>query len=124
MREEGVQRRCVRGYYSSGCYINQCMCEQKVDYEGNIGVVIGEGVTVPSAAPLAIVDAQAAKIDVIIGESLGAIATTTPRSSPRSPSTITKSPGLTLPGAAGERMKQRWQRLNCTYHGEKRGVGG
>ena len=86
--------------------ISVCV-SKKLTTREMLGVVIGEGVTVPSAAPLAIVDAQAAKMDVIIGESLGAMATTTPKSSPRSPSTITKSPGLTLPGAAGERMKQR-----------------
>ena len=45
---------------------------------------------------LPMVEAQAVKIVVSMGESLGAIATTIPISSPRSPSTITKSPGYVM----------------------------
>jgi hypothetical protein len=58
----------------------------------------------PSAAPRPRVLAHAAKMDETMGESRGAMATTTPRSSPRSPSTMTKSPGLTVAGAAELRM--------------------
>jgi hypothetical protein len=68
-----------------------------------------------SSAPRPSVLAHAAKMDETMGESRGAMATTTPRSSPRSPSTMTKSPGLTWLGAAGDKMKHRWQRLNCTW---------
>ena len=57
---------------------------------------------------------HAAKIVAASGESLGAIDTTTPRSSPRSPSTMTKSPGLMPCGADEDRIRQRWLRLNCT----------
>ena len=50
---------------------------------------------------------QAAKIVAASGESLGAIETTTPRSSPLSASTMTKSPGLMPRGADEESMRQR-----------------
>lgn len=41
--------------------------------------------------------------------------TTTPRSSPRSASTLTKSPGRILRGADGLSRKLRCARLKCTY---------
>ena len=50
---------------------------------------------------------HAAKIVAARGESLGAMETTTPRSSPLSASTITKSPGLMPGGAEEESIKQR-----------------
>jgi hypothetical protein len=54
-----------------------------------------------------ILELHAAKIVAARGESLGAMETTTPRSSPLSASTMTKSPGLMPRGAEEERIKQR-----------------
>ena len=50
---------------------------------------------------------QAANIVAASGESLGAIETTTPRSSPLSASTITKSPGLMPRGADEDSIRHR-----------------
>ena len=55
---------------------------------------------------------QAANIVAASEESLGAIETTTPKSSPLSASTMTKSPGFMPLGADDDRIKQRWLRLN------------
>lgn len=55
---------------------------------------------------------QAANIVAASEESLGAIETTTPRSSPLSASTMTKSPGFIPWGADEDSIRQRWLRLN------------
>ena len=54
-----------------------------------------------------ILELQAANIVAASGESLGAIETTTPRSSPLSASTITKSPGLMPRGADEDSIRHR-----------------
>ena len=45
--------------------------------------------------------------------------TTTPRSSPLSASTFTKSPGTMFRGAMGDRTKFLCARLKCTYNSER-----